>query len=89
MRLIVFDAPAIRDAYPARMRAAQVVTAHSALLVPVPWRTCASTADAMAELAQVQGWGGEGLMLHHPGLRYTPGRTASLVKVKQSTPRCE
>jgi DNA ligase-1 len=29
----------------------------------------------------VQAAGGEGLMVRHPGLRYAPGRTASLLKV--------
>lgn len=88
MRLVVFDAPTFAGDWPGRMQAARAACAGSDLLVVLPWRVCASTADALAELSKVQARGGEGLMLRRRGLAYRPGRTADMVKVKESTPNC-
>jgi DNA ligase-1 len=84
VRFLVFDAPARDDVFEGRMQyldgwVAENLAPHAEV---VPHERCAGTAHLEAELARVEGLGGEGLMMRQPGSRYEVGRSSTLLKIK-------
>lgn len=84
MCLVAFDAPDAAGDWPERMAAAEAALSGNQNVYAIPFRTCTSTADALDHMTAIQALGGEGVMLRAPSLRYTPGRSADLLKVKQT-----
>ncbi|HEY0191750.1 MAG TPA: DNA ligase [Kofleriaceae bacterium] len=81
---VVFDAPNAKGSFEERSAHAQKVLAkagapHARWLDHVP---CTGVDHLRAELARVEGLGGEGLMLREPGSAYVVGRSTTLLKVK-------
>jgi DNA ligase-1 len=80
----VFDGPELGGGFEERL--GQLTEIHSA----AGWRfasvlahtRCEGPDALVAELARIEGLGGEGLMLRQPGSRYVGGRSDSLLKVK-------
>ena len=82
MRLVVFDAPAAPGDYTARMRMAKDALAGlSAAEVAEPV-ICLNNSHALQLMREIQGRGGEGVMARAPSIRYMPGRTREILKVK-------
>jgi len=81
---VVFDAPAMDAPFEERLG---FVQRHMEAQLPRHARhhahaRCEGVAQLKAELARVEGLGGEGLMLRQPGSRYEVGRSSTLLKVK-------
>lgn len=84
LRYVVFDAPSLAGSFEDRLAAAR--TRYDAS----PWRfgrvlehtVCAGREALGAELARIEGLGGEGVMLRKPGSAYVSGRSETLLKVK-------
>jgi DNA ligase-1 len=55
---------------------------YSYVMKRVPARHVMSIKGAVDYMRQIQAMGGEGLILRHPELAYTPGRTDKLLKLK-------
>jgi len=85
MQFIVFDAPTLKGSWPERLRGAASSLPESAVVRCVEYRVCMGLDDAIQELQQVRGRGGEGFMLRAPDHRYTAGRSRSLVKFTRSS----
>jgi DNA ligase-1 len=85
LRYVVFDAPAHDGEFEARMRFLQDVLAKDrpAFAVAHAQEVCKDLDHLRAELAKVEGLGGEGLMLRQPGSKYAVGRSSTLLKVKR------
>jgi DNA ligase 1 len=78
VRLVCFDAPGVQGDWLARIDAAVVSTSLETV-----WRGTVSTLDALRQqLARVQAYGGEGLIVTQPDTRYTPGRSNRVLKCK-------
>jgi len=84
VRYLVFDAPAATGGFEERVTFveetlgkadAQYARAHE-------HQVCKDLDCLRAELARVEGLGGEGLMLRQPGSQYEAGRSSTLLKVK-------
>ena len=84
LAFVIFDAPALDTGFEDRL-------AHlDDHFGTNPWdharvldhRACAGVDDLQAELARIEGLGGEGVMLRQPGSRYVAGRSTTLLKVK-------
>jgi DNA ligase 1 len=85
LRFVVFDAPQAATDFEDRLafcrdlvrgkKRPPFVLAHEHAL-------CRDLEHLRAELARVEGLGGEGLMLRQPKSRYAAGRSATLLKVK-------
>lgn len=84
MRLVAFDAPEASGDWTERIAAAAEALEGNPHAHAIAWRICASTDDALDSLEYIQARGGEGLMLRSPGLRYAPGRTRQLLKLKEN-----
>lgn len=80
MRYRVFDAPAVPGRWTDRIEAVKAIA--NDIVMPVWWIGTQSMADMKGLFVAVHEAGGEGLMLRHPELAYTPGRTDRLLKVK-------
>lgn len=78
MAFIVFDVPQAGGDYLARMRTVR----GNEIVRTVAVSIAKSTEHALNLMGEVQARGGEGLMLRHPGLRYAPGRTNLMLKMK-------
>lgn len=84
VRFMVFDLPADRGPFAARVRHMRSLLQAAGIpwLQPVP-QFRVRNADALdARLAAVVAAGGEGLMLHHRAARYRIGRSDDLLKYK-------
>jgi DNA ligase-1 len=81
----IFDAPALHDPFEARIE--YLCETFSRLRLPyagiLPQQRCRGIEHLHDELMQIIARGGEGLMLREPGSRYEPGRSNTLLKVKQ------
>jgi DNA ligase-1 len=81
----IFDAPALDDPFEARIE--YLCESFSRLRLPyagiLPQQRCRGIEHLHDELMQIIAQGGEGLMLREPGSRYEPGRSNTLLKVKQ------
>lgn len=82
MRLVVFDAPAATGDYTERMRTAKDALAGSGFAEVAELVHCRDNSHALRLMREIQGRGGEGVMARAPSLRYTPGRTREILKVK-------
>ncbi len=80
MTFRVFDAPAASGSWLDRL--AGIV--ETDIVVPVKAQVVAGIDEALELMRAVQSAGGEGLMLRHPGLTYTPGRTDKMLKLKSA-----
>jgi len=84
LRYVIFDAPAQRATFEERVAHCQALLAkHKPPYAR--WHAqepCRDIEHLRAELARVEGLGGEGLMLRRPGSTYDVGRSQSLLKVK-------
>jgi DNA ligase-1 len=84
LTFLVFDAPTMDAPFEERM---DFVRRHMRERLPRHARhnehtRCESVEHLRAELARVEGLGGEGLMLRQPGSKYEVGRSSTLLKVK-------
>jgi DNA ligase 1 len=84
VRYLVFDAPAVGGHFEARL---QFFTEHiqrhkPPFAQPHAHEVCKGLDHLRAELARVEGLGGEGLMLRQPKSKYEVGRSMTLLKVK-------
>jgi len=84
IRYLVFDAPALKEPFEARLKfvAEALAAIKSEFILPHAHHECKSVEHLRAELARVESLGGEGLMLRQPGSRYEAGRSTTLLKVK-------
>jgi DNA ligase-1 len=78
MRFVAFDCPSRSGDWLSRL--AGIV--ENSIVKPVTAQTVETIDHALAVMRQVQGRGGEGLMLRHPSLPYAPGRTDLMLKLK-------
>ena len=78
MTFVVFDSPEAYGDYHARMD----TVLGNGIVKPVAVSIAKSTEHALNLMGEVQARGGEGLMLRHPRLRYAPGRTNLMLKMK-------
>lgn len=78
----MFDAPEVAGDWPRRIEFARLAGVEV-----VSFRVAQSTAAAFDYMREIQARGGEGAMARKPGLRYSPGRTAEMLKLKKTTHR--
>ena len=81
MSLIVFDAPNVKGNWSERMAYAAEVTRGCSFVRCEQSQNCKNNEDAFKRLSCIQQHGGEGLMLRHPTLEYSAGRTDKLLKL--------
>lgn len=83
VRYLIFDLPAAPGSFDQRLQRLQalVVTAGASWLQAVPQFRVADKPALAAMLARVVAAGGEGLMLHHDGAHWQPGRSEALLKL--------
>jgi DNA ligase 1 len=84
LRFLVFDAPAMSDAFEIRVKFVEdsVDRSGSEFVQALEHQLCRDVDHLIEELARVESLGGEGLMLREPGSKYEVGRSTSLLKVK-------
>ncbi|MHB1425998.1 MAG: DNA ligase [Gemmataceae bacterium] len=84
VRYVVFDAPAHGGSFEERRAFVQNLLAERVppFATAHPHEMCHSLDHLHEQLARVEALGGEGLMLRQPGSKYTVGRSATLLKVK-------
>ena len=84
VRFVIFDAPAHRGAFEARLRFLHdYCKEHGpAYAAAHPHEVCKGLEHLRAELGRVEALGGEGLMLRQPKSKYAVGRSMTLLKVK-------
>ena len=84
VRFLVFDAPAEREAFEARMALLRdlFASAKPSFARVHPHERCKDLGHLKQELARVEALGGEGLMLREPGSLYEAGRSSTLLKIK-------
>lgn len=82
MTLVVFDAPGADGDYAARLQTAAAAISGCAFAQTTPLTVCRDNAQAVSLLREIQSRGGEGIMARTPSLKYAPGRTHDLLKVK-------
>lgn len=84
VRFLVFDAPAMPDAFEVRQDFLRATLGDDQL--PYAQRLdqerCCGIGHLQSELARIIAIGGEGLMLRQPGSHYEVGRSSTLLKVK-------
>lgn len=80
----VFDAPAHGGVFEERLDFIALIVQASNVdwLQAHPHSRCEGTHQLRAELARVEGLGGEGLMVRQPQSRYEAGRSNTLIKLK-------
>lgn len=81
MKFMVFDCPSADGDYQDRMKS--IYKYESRLLFIVGYTIVSDLQYAQKILSKVIERGGEGLMLRHPSLKYTPGRTREILKLKE------
>jgi DNA ligase-1 len=74
----VFDAPMVGGGYAKRLASIE----HGFIVQSMESATVSGIDEAAKMVRHVQYFGGEGLILRHPDLAYTPGRTDQLLKLK-------
>lgn len=81
---VVFDAPGLAAAFEERLELLRDTVAASRIkhLQLLTQEQCRDTQHLREELARIEAFGGEGLMLRQPGSRYEVGRSTTLLKVK-------
>jgi DNA ligase-1 len=80
---VVFDAPNATGGFEDRIaHARQLLANHATHARVLDHDVCSGLDHLRAELARVEGLGGEGLMLRKPGSSYAVGRSTTLLKVK-------
>ena len=84
IRYVVFDAPALKEPFEARMNHLNDLIRRNGpeFAVAHEHSRCQSIAHLKDELQRVESLGGEGLMLRQPASQYVVGRSSSLLKVK-------
>ncbi|MGC4115533.1 MAG: DNA ligase [Myxococcales bacterium] len=84
VKYLVFDAPSIKDPFERRVQACQdlLQTRAPKFAAWHPHELCKGVDHLKAELARINGLGGEGLMLRKPNSLYQVGRSSTLLKVK-------
>ncbi len=84
LRYLVFDAPKHGGTFEERLKYLEEVVGTDKLQYAKlhPHEICRDVPHLKAELARVEGLGGEGMMLRQPGSKYEPGRSHTLLKVK-------
>jgi len=84
VRFLLFDAPGQAVGFEDRLAflADGLASWKAPFATLLPHVRCEGEAHLRAELARVEGLGGEGLMLREPGSAYVVGRSTSLLKVK-------
>lgn len=84
LAFVVFDAPALDATFEDRLAHLEehFASRPAQMARVLPHRACLGHDDLKAELARIEGLGGEGLMLRRPGSRYEVGRSDTLLKVK-------
>jgi DNA ligase-1 len=84
LRYVIFDAPAHGGEFESRLRFVDDVIGkrRAPFVQMLEHQPCKSADHLRAELARVEGLGGEGLMMRQPGSRYEAGRSSTLLKVK-------
>ncbi|MDP3153144.1 MAG: DNA ligase [Archangium sp.] len=84
LQYVVFDAPSHGGVFEERVAfiEATLTTLDVKWLVAHKHELCNGTEHLRAELARVEGLGGEGLMVRQPRSRYEAGRSNTLLKVK-------
>ncbi|MDP2269564.1 MAG: DNA ligase [Archangium sp.] len=84
LQYVVFDAPSHGGVFEERVAfiEATLKTLDVKWLVAHKHELCNGTEHLRAELARVEGLGGEGLMVRQPRSRYEAGRSNTLLKVK-------
>jgi DNA ligase-1 len=84
LAFVVFDAPALDKDFETRMAfvAECVQSAKPPHARALEQQRCLGIDHLQAELAHVEGLGGEGLMMRRAGSRYEAGRSSTLLKVK-------
>lgn len=84
MRFLVFDLPGHAGTFEQRVHAMRTLAGPEAppWLRPVAQSQVADAAQLQARLRAVLDAGGEGLMLQHRDVRYLPGRSDGLLKLK-------
>ena len=82
---VVFDLPAMPESFEDRQRELVSLLARtpSQFARVHPQERCRGADHLREELTRVEQLGGEGLMLRQPGSLYVPGRSTTLLKVKQ------
>ncbi|GEM_PF-34272 len=84
LSFVIFDAPEIVGGFEIRLAAvaAHFEAAPSDYAEVLDHSPCGDEAALRAELARIEGLGGEGVMLRRPGSAYVAGRSETLLKVK-------
>ena len=84
IRYVVFDAPAVEDAFELRLTAVRdfVSSAASEFVEALEHKRCSGLTHLSDELTRIESLGGEGLMLRQPESQYETGRSMTLLKVK-------
>jgi DNA ligase-1 len=84
IRYVVFDAPAMSEAFEERIKflAECVARVGSEFVLPHEQQRCKNLDHLRGELERIETLGGEGLMLRQPGSKYEAGRSTTLLKVK-------
>jgi len=82
MKLVVFDCPTAKGNWGKRMKYAEALIKRLDFIRCVAWRICKDTEDALSELKLIQSNKGEGLMMRANDIKYMPGRTNKLLKIK-------
>src|SRR5262249_19671296 len=84
VKYLVFDAPAVAGPFEERLAFVQDFLGRNrpSFAAAHPHERCRDLGHLKAELARVEGLGGEGLMMRQPGSRYEVGRSYTLLKVK-------
>lgn len=84
VKFLVFDAPAHPGPFEERFELLRrsLQEPGQAHVQPHEHQRCEGLEHLRAELARVEGLGGEGLMLRRPGSAYEVGRSGTLLKVK-------
>lgn len=76
--LMVFDAPCHPGKYVERIQSVK----PGKVVKRIPYTICGNTHHALGMMRQVQSVGGEGLMVRHPDIQWSAGRTSKMLKVK-------
>jgi DNA ligase 1 len=83
LKYVVFDAPSHGGVFEERVAwVEQTLRDVGEWVVPHAHHRCEGLEQLRAELARVEGLGGEGLMARAPRSRYEAGRSSTLLKVK-------
>jgi DNA ligase-1 len=85
LRFVIFDAPAMPDAFEDRLAYYQdfLVRAKPPFALGHAQTLCRNLDHLNEELQRVLGLGGEGLMMRQPQSKYAQGRSSTLLKVKR------